>query len=213
MSKCINLIGQRFTRLLVVERAENEKNGSARWVCQCDCGNTIVISSYHLRNEDVKSCGCFQRDFPNRTTHGHSGEPIYDEWCGMKARCYNKSQKAYKNYGGRGITVCERWRNNFKDFLDDVSELPHFGEEGYSLERINNDGNYEPSNCKWATIEDQANNKRSNHMITYNGKTQSVKKWADEVGVNYGTLKSRINRGWAIEKALTEPVKNKANTP
>lgn len=159
--KNIDLTGQVFTKLTVIERAESQNN-HARWVCACECGNIVIVKGIHLKSGHTKSCGCSKIELHTKrlTKHGHSGTSLYNVWCSMKERCFNEHAERYKDYGGRGITVCEEWRNSFEAFYADVSKLPHFSEQGYSLDRINNNGNYEPNNVRWATIKEQANNKR-----------------------------------------------------
>lgn len=124
----------------------------------------------------------------------------------MKARCYSPNDKSFHNYGGRGIRVCDRWKDSFENFYADMGDPP----KGHTLERINNEGHYEPKNCRWASLKEQANNKRNNQMLSYNGKTQSLALWADEMHLHGVTLQTRINRlGWPVEKALTTPVRGK----
>lgn len=168
--KLIDLTGQKFGRLTVIERAGKTNHGAAKWACRCDCGNETVVIGDELRKGNTASCGCYAKEKAIETakryiagknkSHGKAGTPIYKEWSEMKRRCLNPKDNSFKNYGDRGITVCERWRNSFEAFYEDVSKLPHFGEKGYSLDRINNNGNYEPNNVRWATAKQQANNRR-----------------------------------------------------
>lgn len=137
--------------------------------------------------------------------HGFGNTPTYRSWAGMIQRCTNFSDPRYKDYGGRGILVCNRWRS-FQNFFKDMGNRP----EGTTLDRIDNNGNYEPENCRWATPKEQSRNTSFNHLITHNGKTQSLVSWADETGINQRTLYARISRlGWSIEKALTVPTAKK----
>lgn len=130
----------------------------------------------------------------------------YKSWCGMKDRCYNSNNTKFYRYGGRGITICDKWRVSFQAFFDDLGPKPDLS---YSLERVNLDGNYEPSNCIWASPKTQSNNRRTNHSITFNGKTQNLTAWARELGINHQTLAERFKKGkWSIEKCLT-PLKRK----
>ena len=209
-----DLTGQRFGRLIVAKRAENTKSGDARWMCKCDCGNETIVKAKHLKSGGTKSCGCLQKEIARdmlkaRRTHGMSGTPIHKEWEAMKRRCYNPNTEKYYRYGGRGIVVCDRWRDSFEAFYEDVSKLLHFGEQGYTLNRINNDGNYEPNNVEWATQKEQANNRQSNHLLTFNGKTQTIVQWADETGIKSATIARRLKKGWSVEKALTTPTQKR----
>lgn len=162
--KAKNLTGRRFGRLTAVERVGSSPEGSATWLCKCDCGKDTIVPSIFLSNGHTKSCGCLKQEVLKRNSrrkHGLGGSSINRVWNDMKKRCFNQNCKAYINYGGRGITVCQEWQDSFEAFYDHVSQLPHFGEAGYSLDRINNDGNYEPGNVRWATRKDQNNNRRT----------------------------------------------------
>lgn len=167
MPKKISLEGLRFGRLVVLSEAET-KGGHSAWICLCDCGvKTLPIRSDALRNGLTKSCGCLLREAvrkngENNRTHGMSHEKLHGVWAGMKARCNNPNTKYYEHYGGRGIKVCTEWERNFQSFYDHVSILPHCGEQGYSLDRIDNNGDYKPGNVRWATAMEQQNNKRTN---------------------------------------------------
>lgn len=159
--RVIDLTGQRFGRLVVLERAENLK-GKAAWKCKCDCGKELIVSSNNLRRGNTASCGCYckEQTSKSRKTHGLAQSRIYHTWNHVKDRCLNPSNNVFRHYGGRGITICEEWKNSFQAFYDHVSQLPHFGEKGYSIDRINNDGNYEPGNVRWATRSEQNKNRR-----------------------------------------------------
>lgn len=199
--KLIDRVGQKYGRLLVLSRAENksEKDANARWNCQCDCGKISVVYGQDLQREKVKSCGCLNAE--NRIKHGMSRTNVHAVWRMMRDRCSNPNNAAYKNYGGRGIRVCERW-DSFENFLNDMGSRP----DGYSIDRIDNDGNYEPSNCRWATTKQQLNNQRRNRVIELNGERKTIAQWADSLGIDWYTLRSRLDRyGWTIERALTTP--------
>jgi hypothetical protein len=153
-------IGDVFHRLTIIDTAEAFKRSGTRFLCRCECGNERVVKQSHLRAETIKSCGCLISEITAKrnASHGKSKTRIYNIWASMKARCFNPKKDKYKYYGGRGVTVCERWRNSFENFLADMGEPPS---ARHSIDRINNDGNYEPSNCRWATPLEQAHNKRN----------------------------------------------------
>ena len=161
MGAFIDLTGQKFGRLTVVERAKN-KGKETMWLCVCDCGKTLIAQGNNLKSGHTKSCGCYNSEITTirNYKHGKRKTTVYNTWNNMRRRCYEKANAKYPSYGGRGITVCDEWKNSFEAFYDDVSKLPHFGEKGYSLDRIDNDGNYEPTNVRWATAKQQANNRR-----------------------------------------------------
>jgi hypothetical protein len=209
--KIINLLGQKFGKLTVVRFAgrNHGKSRNVSWECLCDCGNTTVTSSGHLRSGNTESCGCGKGKF----THGQSrvndgvGTPEYETWRHMISRCNSVSCTGYENYGGRGIKVCDRWLESFENFLADMGEKPS---PKHSIDRINNDGNYEPSNCRWATKQEQDTNRRTNRKYTLNGETLCVTEWAKRLGVHSQTIFNRIDTyGWTIEEALTLPKSSK----
>jgi len=204
--KIIDLNGQVFGRWTVIERGLN-KGRHVRWICRCECGNTGLVTSSNLVQGISRSCGCFHID--KITTHGEYRSPEYRAWVSMKSRCYTKSNIGYPYYGGRGIIVCDRWLNNFENFLTDMGYKPS---AGYSLDRIDPNGNYCPENCRWSVREVQDNNRRDSVIITFDGKTQTVAQWAREKGIHKTTLRGRLEWGWPIEDALTwKPVKGRVN--
>lgn len=197
MSKLKDLIGQRFGRLTVVERAENKIYGNkqkATWLCHCDCGNDVIVVGESLRTGATKSCGCLHKEGLH-TIHGMRYTKLYTDWLGIKARCSNPKSIVYKHYGGRSITFYPAWADDFQAFYDYVSKLEHFGEKGYSLDRIDNNGNYEPGNVRWADRNTQARNKRNNVMVEYKGEIMCLKDASNLSGVNQDTLRCRIQRG------------------
>lgn len=209
-----DLTGKKFARLTVISRADDLTTSKGkrviRWNCKCDCGNMAVVYGAKLRSGHTKSCGCYMREQSKKAnkTHGMADTKIYYEWGAMRERCSKPSNMAYSNYGGRGIKVCQEWENDFSAYYNYVSKLPHFGEEGYSLDRIDNDKGYEPGNVRWATRKEQANNRRTNHLLTYNGETHTITEWAEKYNLSQSLVNDRLNRyGWSIEKALTQPVR------
>lgn len=206
--KPLNLVGRTFVRLTVVERAGTHRQKST-WRVRCECGNERVVPGAALVSGNTKSCGCLQRDrasMVSRTpglARPAKSYPEYTVWCAMVQRCTNCKDDAFINYGGRGIKVCDRWRNSFADFLADMGERPS---AAHSIERLNNDGHYEPNNVLWATVVRQANNKRSNVRVAYLGRTQTVAEWCRELGLRPFTVYNRLNHcGWSPERALTTP--------
>lgn len=201
-----DLTGMVFGRLKVISPVKNV-NGRTAWMCECNCGNRKVVMSKCLKNGSTKSCGCLSREIAvkRNAKHGKRHTRIYRIWLMMKNRCNNPKDKYYKCYGGKRITVCDEWSNDFLSFYSWA--MSHGYADNLSIDRIDVNGNYEPDNCHWATAREQANNTTRNHYIAYNGKSQSMSMWASEIGIPYSTLRARIRSGWAIENALTEPVR------
>lgn len=211
-----NLLHRTFNRLTAIGIAGRNKYGRVRWLWRCSCGRLKVITASEAKNGYVKSCGCFLREriIATVTTHGASANnkvtPEYEAWSGLKDRCTNQRKPSYKNYGGRGITFCERWRS-FENFFADMGPRPS---PAYTLERVDNEKGYEPSNCKWATHLEQSRNRRGNVRLTFNGQTLCVADWAQRLGMSPYTLYSRLSRSkWSAEKALSTPLMNKKEQP
>jgi hypothetical protein len=180
----------------------DDKSHSSMWLFLCDCGNEKVLSANNVRTGHTKSCGCYNSKVASARmkTHGRSKTREYDTWLNMNRRCRDKNNTAYKNYGGRGINVCDSWRESFENFLNDMGKAPS---SKHTIDRINNDGGYGPENCRWATREQQNNNYSRNIFIDIDGKRQSLKKWCDELGLLYQTTRQRIKTlGWTPEEAL-----------
>jgi hypothetical protein len=206
MDKSKNITGQKFGRWVVIKRNGNNAGGTALWLCKCECGNKATVRGTELRYGRSRSCGCLNSDVVSamvtkrNTTHGLSHTPIHGIWARMIQRCHNKNSPDYEKYGGRGIAVCKRWRNSFESFYADMGARP---DDDAQIDRINNNGPYSPSNCRWATRSENCSNTRRNHFITYSGKTQTMSQWAREIGITHMTLWKRINRGWSIKRAVT----------
>lgn len=157
------MTGQRFGRYTVLKKMPwDGKTHGALWLCKCDCGNERVVISSNLIRGNSTSCGCYSNEIANlkHLVHGLRKHPLYMTWADMKSRCYNEGTPAYKWYGARGITICDEWKDDFLSFYEHVTKLPFYGEPGRSLDRIDNDGNYEPGNVRWATAQEQVNNRR-----------------------------------------------------
>lgn len=204
MGRKINdLTGKKFGKLTVIKYC-GTVNHKATFECLCECGNTKVIQGVLLSNGHTRSCGCLAENNTDQTKHGMSKTHIYGVWCTMKSRCYNKNSQHYSLYGGRGITVCEEWLNDFMAFYE--WSMSNGYSDDLTIDRIDTNGNYEPSNCRWVTVKEQQNNRRNNKMLTYNGKTQTLAQWADEKHIKIGTLHSRLTKyKWSVERALNTP--------
>jgi hypothetical protein len=183
----------------VIGQAERLSPKNLRWLCQCECGNTNTVQGGTLLNGRTLSCGCLQRE--TATTHGMEHTLTYTVWAQMKARCLNSKHKSYERYGARGIEVCDRWLK-FENFYADMGEKPR----GRSLDRVDNNGNYEPLNCRWASNLEQNNNRSNNWRLTFQGKTLTVAQWAREVSIAPESIKSRLKLNWSVEDTLTTPV-------
>lgn len=206
-SKREDLTGREFGRLSVIEFSHVDIRGIGHWLCACICGQSRVAASNHLRSGHTKSCGCYRRELVSKknTSHGKSTYPEYSVWRGMLRRCTDRNDAYYSYYGGRGITVCHEWLS-FEQFYVDMGPRPS---KDHSIDRIDNDGNSCKENCRWVTLKEQQNNRRSNRMLTCNGKTRTLTQWADELGISRDTLKQRLERGWSDEDTLTIPVKSR----
>ncbi len=210
MSRLLDLTGKKFGRLKVTGRASNHKFKTAsrvRWFCQCQCGVLRIIDSQRLREGDTKSCGCLKRDTMARvmkayhTTHGGSYTKLYNAWRGLLKRCYNSTDKNYHRYGARGIKVCPSWRYSFENFRSDMGES-----HGRILDRINNDGNYEATNCRWTDAKTSSRNRRTARFLTMDGERKTASEWSEITGMNKATMFSRIRAGWTDSDVLTVPV-------
>lgn len=196
MSNFTDITGKKFFRFTVVAYVGRNNSGNALWECICDCGNTRIVCGSNLRLGRHKSCGCLQ------VKHGMANNQLYPTWIKMLRRCHEKSDKDYRNYGGRGIVVCDRWKD-VANFIDDM--LPTY-RLGLQLDRKDTDGPYSPENCHWATPKQQQRNRRNNRLLAYHGSIRSVAEWSRLTGLGEGTIASRINRGLSIEEALSLPL-------
>ena len=196
MAAIKDMTGIRFGKLVVAYYFGADVSRKARWLCKCDCGKETVVTGSSLRSGGSKSCGCTRAETMKavHTKHGMATRlnpaPEFGVWKDMIRRCTNKNRSDYKYYGGRGIAVCERW-HEFANFFADMGERPH----GMTIDRIDSNGNYEPSNCRWITIQEQQNNRRSCVFIEYQGRTQNMKQWAREFGVSYCTMRRKVKSG------------------
>lgn len=196
MATSSDLRGQRFFRLTAVEKCLL----SGKWICDCECGNTIKTTSGNLRSGHTKSCGCLKRE--KATSHGHSQAPEYWAWASMIQRCINPNNDAYRDYGGRGISVCSRWKDSFSAFLSDMGRRPS---RLHSIDRIDNNKGYSPDNCRWATLREQSRNRRNTHWIEIDGERRVVSDWAAQKGLHYTTILHRLERGLSERDAVMTP--------
>jgi hypothetical protein len=198
----IDLTGRTFGKMTVLKYDHSNKNG-AYWLCECECKNTKIVSAHSLKTGHTASCGCLYFSVNNQ-----SKERLYRIWKDMLRRCYSPKCKSYRIYGGRGIVVCEEWKIEYSIFKEWAMS------SGYSnkltIDRIDSNGNYEPSNCKWSTYKEQENNSSNNRVIEYGGASHSVAIWAEILGLSYPTLISRIRRGWSVDRAFYTPQQKRA---
>lgn len=212
MGKFIDLTGKRFNRLLVLERVENHitkgGNPKAQWLCKCDCGKEKIVKGCELRKKHSRSCGCYAREINSKrmTTHGKSSTRLYITWNNMKQRCYNAKNKEYKDYGGRGITVCEEWLDKENGFISFYNwSMSHGYQDNLEIDRIDNDKGYSSNNCRWATRKEQLNNYRKNHVITYQGQQYSIKQLSEKLNISERVLRYRIESNWNEEDLSLPP--------
>lgn len=201
--KMLDISGNKFGELIAIQFHSRGILNRPKWLCKCSCGNEKVVYYSFLMSGHTKSCGCLKRINTVRANvvHGQSRNDgttsEYAAWQGMKTRCYNKNSKHYKDYGGRGISICDRWLQSFENFFEDMGKRPS---NKHSLDRFpNNDGNYEPSNCRWATKMQQAANCRSNHWVEYNGEKMIVADWARKFNTTDNRILERIKNGLPLE--------------
>ncbi len=202
----VNLVGQKFGRLTVTSlEGRMDARRDRLWGCDCECGKRLVTSGERLKNGQTVSCGCFREEVRGKclVVHGMSDTRPHIIWMGMHQRCYNEKSLSFKRYGARGIRVCKRW-NDFSKFWEDMKD-------GYrddlTIERKENNGNYEPGNCRWATRSEQARNRRTNFILEHGGVRMTLKEWSEKAGVPLGTLQGRVRAGWSTEDVLNRPIR------
>lgn len=195
-----DLTDRKFGRLIAIERVD--RPGASMWRCKCECGKEHIVRASSLLDGNTKSCGCLV------VKHGHcrvSGKTReFRSWMHARARCFDRNDIKYTEYGGRGISMCTEWREDFRIFLKDMGICP----PGMTIDRIDTNGHYEPLNCRWSTPKQQSRNTRRNHLITINGVTKCLAEWSESVGMKLHTFRNRIiNLGWTPEEALSTPVR------
>lgn len=213
MVKALDLVGRRFERLVVQSRHPiATSGGKSRWNCLCDCGSVCVVNGSNLVKNHTRSCGCLVTDHAKKmgdsnVVHGYATDKPaeYRIWSGMKTRCYNTASKDYDRYGGRGIEVCDRWKDSFENFLEDMGSRPS---PDHSIDREDNNGHYEPNNCYWATTVEQGNNKRSNVVLDHGDRKLTRTQLSRETGIAYHNLKRRTTNGMGLDEALETPVRS-----
>lgn len=204
--KISDLIGKKYGRLTVIEYHGLNNRGKSMWKCRCECGNTSVVLGNRLTSGHTKSCGCYSVELTKDrfTTHGMSNTRLYQIWQGMLKRCNNEKSPIYKHYGERGIRVCDEWRG-FEEFCNWAIHNGY--SETLTLDRIDNNGNYSPNNCRWVDMKTQERNTSRNRYLTFRGETRCLMEWAEKLNINYRTLQDRICvRKWSIERAFLTPV-------
>jgi len=214
MAKRMDIAGEKFGRLTVLKfhSTRNKKSDKerSRWLCKCECGNEVIVVGSSLRNGKTSSCGCLNKEIVKRmfTTHGMSANPLYFVWKNMLERCSNEDLKVYKHYGGRGISVCAEWED-INTFMEWANENGY--KEGLEIDRIDNDGDYIPNNCRFTTRKEQMLNTRRNIKVMINGVTKSVSEWAEEYDMKVNTLQYRYHRGDRGER-LVRPIETQFRT-
>lgn len=202
----IDLTGKRYGRLIVVGEEGKDKAGHLKWQCKCDCGNMTVVSGTNLKSGRIKSCGCLLAETIYKHGYAVNGkvDRLYSIWRHMIERCYNEKSKSYEDYGGRGITVCDEWKNDIESFRKWA--LKNGYADNLTIDRKDNDKGYSPGNCRWADVSMQANNRRSNVLIEYKGETKTLMQWCREIGISFSIVQKRLNYGWSVDRAFSEKI-------
>lgn len=218
MANIIDISGQKFNRWTVEELVGRTTSGGGLWKCRCECGTVRNVDGRSLRDGTSKSCGCLRNDNAKagkyNSARAVTHERLYGVWSGIRSRCLNPHDRAYERYGGRGITICDQWKD-YRTFYNWAIE------NGYddsspkyvcTVDRIDNNGNYTPDNCRIVPQLIQCNNRQTNHLLEYEGSTHTISEWARITGINKHTIRRRIDTyGWSVQKALTEPLHHKRN--
>lgn len=205
MPKKFDMIGKKFGKLTVLEECKEKKDRKMVYKCRCSCGNIVNAVGTRLRNGHIRSCGCLRKEntIKSHITHGMSNSNLYRRWSHIKDRCINEQDQAYKDYGKRGITMCDEWLNDFQAFYD--WSVKNGYQEDLTIDRIDNDKGYSPSNCRWVDRKTQARNRRTTKYITYKGETKPLAEWCEILNLKYNTIRDRIYRyNWNVEKAFTK---------
>ena len=208
MSNLKNLVGEKFGSLSVIKRVPSLSSKYSLWLCHCDCGKDVVVRGGNLASGNSKSCGCKKMDIGRRSLkHGMSNTRLYHIHSWMKERCSKPYSSAYRWYGGKGVCVCDEWlgENGFKNFADWAMASGYSDE--LSIDRINPNGNYEPTNCRWVDTKTQQNNKTSNRHVEYQGSTYTLTQFSEMIDMKIATVWARLKRGWSVEKVANTPVK------
>lgn len=209
MPAALNISDQRFGRLVAVESVGSNLTNGRQWLCACDCGASCVVPAGRLRAGKTRSCGCLNDETRGKqcvarnTKHGMREHELYHIWWAMICRCENPLTDGYHRYGGRGISVCDRWRHDFALFVQDMGARPS---SKYSIDRIDSNGNYCPENCRWSTMKEQQRNRSTNRLVTYHGETKILIEWSEQLGMSYNVIRDRLHRGWTPDRAFETPV-------
>lgn len=209
MPKIIDLTNQHFDRLTVVTKhPENDKFGAVQWKCDCSCGGAVIVPTSQLTSHKTRSCGCLNREAVKaaNTKHGMSRSLEYSSWKSIRERCYDERHPQYADYGGRGITMCDEWKDDFMAFYNDMGPRPS---KDHSIDRKDVNGNYCKENCRWATSTEQANNRRNSRFYLHDGVSRTLASWCRELNLKYSVVWERLELGWTFEKAITEPINDR----
>lgn len=203
MSRAIDMTGKRFGELQVLRESGRAGDGKIKWIARCGCGSEFAATGVRIRSGEVKTCPACSRERVRlaHVTHGERRTPEYRTWTHIKSRCLNSNVPEFKHYGGRGVSICDRWRESYEAFLEDMGRRPP---GKHSIDRIDVNGDYEPGNCRWATHIEQGNNKRCNRLIEINGETKTMAQWADFAGISRETMLKRVKKGFTGSDLIAE---------